>query len=109
MKARRDVLKGKRAATSGGLTSADLMVNKRGRIVSKKRAEAGRSLYAKYLHKWTNAVMKAREQLGLTGFVPIGGRTQDGQQLHKRAARLYESSKESDAVGELGDSAQGSA
>lgn len=44
---RREVYEGRRHATEGGLTKADLMVNKRGRIVSKAAHEQGKKMYNK--------------------------------------------------------------
>jgi len=40
-------LRGTRAKTVGGLKKNDLMVSKRGKIVSKKMSKNGKSLYKK--------------------------------------------------------------
>jgi len=63
------VFRGKREKTSGGLTKADLVKNKNGKIVSKASA-MGKKRFAG-LKKWTEAVSKARKALGLKGFVAI--------------------------------------
>lgn len=45
---KRAVWENRKTKTRGGLTRDDLMMNKRGRIVSKRKHEAGKKLYAKY-------------------------------------------------------------
>merc|ERR1719231_1977745 len=78
------VFRGSKAKTSGGLTGADLIKNKRGRIVSKKA-----SLRAKknnFVKGWTTAVQKARKALGLKGFVAI----KKGSPLYNKAKEFYQ-------------------
>merc|ERR1719252_304690 len=80
-RARAVVFHGTKEKTYTGLTKADLIKNKRGRIVSKKA-----SLRAKkngFLKGWTTAVQKARKALGLKGFVAI-----------KKGSPLYNKAKE---------------
>ena len=57
--------------TSGGLKKSSLMKSKSGKIVSSKKSAFGKKIYAKYLSKWTAAVVKARKALGVKGFVPV--------------------------------------
>merc|ERR1712193_298290 len=64
------VFSGARVKTSGGLTKADLIRNKNGKIVSKKQQAAGKKAYNN-IKAWATAVSKARKSLGLKGFVPI--------------------------------------
>merc|ERR1719327_726801 len=64
------VFKGTKAKTVGGLTKADLIMNKNGKIVSKKQQAAGKKAYNN-IKAWTTSVMKARKALGLKGFVPV--------------------------------------
>ena len=45
---KRAVWEGRKTKTRGGLERADLMQNKNGKIVSKRKHEAGKKLYAKY-------------------------------------------------------------
>lgn len=45
---KRQVWEGKKTKTRGGLTRDDLMKNKQGKIVSKKKHAQGKKLYAKY-------------------------------------------------------------
>ena len=42
-----------------------------------------------YLKNWNVAVMKARRTLGVKGFCAIGGKTQKGQELLKKARSFY--------------------
>merc|ERR1712036_209321 len=78
------VFRGSKAKTVGGLTSTDLIKNKRGRIVSKKA-----SLRAKknnFIKGWVTAVQKARKALGLKGFVAI----KKGSALYNKAKEFYQ-------------------
>merc|ERR1719361_2013727 len=84
------VFKVSKASTSGGLKKSDLMRNKSGRVVSKKRSAAGKKLFAKNgLGKWLKAVAAARKSLGIKGMQPVGGKTAKGQALLKKARSLY--------------------
>ena len=74
------VWKGELKKTSGGLTKGDLIKNKRGKIVSKKRSAFGKK------SAWIAAVTKARKALGLKGFVAI----KKGSALYKKAKELYQ-------------------
>ena len=76
--------KGPKTKTSGGLTKADLMKNKNGRIVSKKASAAGKKRY-KNISGWTAAVAKARKALGCKGFVAI----KKGSALYNKARGFY--------------------
>merc|ERR1712166_1177365 len=76
------VLKGARAHTVGGLKATDLMRNKRGKIVSKKRhASSAKS-------PWMAACKAARKALGVKGFCVIGGKTPEGKALYAKAKSL---------------------
>merc|ERR1711907_866916 len=82
-RARAVVFHGTKEKTYTGLTKADLIKNKRGKIVSKKA-----SLRAKknnFIKGWTTAVQKARKALGLKGFVAI----KKGSALYKKAKEFY--------------------
>jgi len=93
MKVRREVMKGLREKTSGGLTKDDLMVNKHGKIVSKKRHERGVKLFTQHLAGWIEAVKSARSKLSILGFRPIGGRTKEGKELYTEAKQIYTESR----------------
>merc|ERR1712072_674894 len=66
----RKVWNGTADRTGGGLLKKDLMVNKRGKVVSRKSAAHGKKRFkSSGLGKWVAAMQKARAELGLTGFV----------------------------------------
>merc|ERR1712193_219290 len=71
------VLRGSKAKTVGGMTAKDLLKNKYGKVVSKKR-----SAFAKK-SPWIQAVTKARKALKITGFAAI-----------KKGTPLYAKAKE---------------
>ncbi|CAK0817990.1 unnamed protein product [Prorocentrum cordatum] len=89
MAMRRRVYLGKLEKTSGGLTRDDLIMNKRGQVVSKKRNKAGLEAYKKYLKAWVDAVQAARASLNVTGFQAVGGQTEAGQRLLEKARAVY--------------------
>ena len=65
------VFNGSRVRTVGGLTKADLVMNKRGKVVSKKKSKRCMKNFASTrMGAWVAACTKAREELSLTGFVP---------------------------------------
>merc|ERR1739848_286550 len=63
----RKVWNGTSKFTKGGLTKADLMLNKTGKVVAKKAFKSGQRLL-KASGGWTAACMQARKELGITGF-----------------------------------------
>merc|ERR1712224_256804 len=71
--------------TKGGLTKDDLMRNARGKIVSKKAHAAGQKMKKS---GWAAAVMKARKELGITGFCVIN-RGAQGIALYNKAKSLH--------------------
>merc|ERR1712150_431812 len=74
--ARSVVFSGRKEKTASGLKKSDLVKNKAGKVVSKKISAQAKKLYAKNgLKKWADACQKARKQLGLKGFVPVGGQS----------------------------------
>jgi len=85
------VFAGKAKKTLGGLQKKDLVRNKQGKIVSKKRSEQAKALYRKHkLDRYFKCVLAAKKALGQSKkFVPIGGKTAKGQQLHKKIQELY--------------------
>merc|ERR1712179_241009 len=80
---RLQVFRGKKERTSGGLTKKDLMKNKRGKIISKK---AYKALMNSGIGKWSKAVVKARKNLGITGFQAV----KKGTKLYKMARQIYD-------------------
>merc|ERR1712118_171472 len=70
---------GKLSKTVSGLTKSDLVKNKHGRGVSKKRSLRGSK------NKWIDAVMKARKALGTKGFAKV----KKGTPLYTKAKSLF--------------------
>merc|ERR1719412_1506459 len=69
-----------------GQTKADLMKNKRGKVVSKKANAKGKRVYKRNgLAKWTSAMMQARKKLGLKGFVAC----KKGTKFYNETMKLY--------------------
>ena len=78
------VFRGTKTSTVGGLTKANLMRNKNGKIVSKKASANGKKAYAR-IKGWTAAVTKARKFLNVKGFVAV----KKGTPLYKKAKEFY--------------------
>merc|ERR1719272_979913 len=78
------VFSGSKEKTYTGLKKSDLMKSKTGKVVSKKQHAAGKKAY-KNIKGWTDAVQKARKELGVKGFVPI----KKGSALYKKAKEFY--------------------
>merc|ERR1712098_161769 len=77
--ARSRVFSGKLNKSKGGLTKSALTKNKHGKIVSRKAsARAGKN-------KWIAAVMRARKELKLKGFVAC----KKGSAYYKLARKYY--------------------
>jgi len=90
--ARQAVLDGSRASTAGGLKKEHLIKSPHtGVITSKKLALQMMVRYrGSKLERWNASVIRARIVLGYEGrFVPVGGRTVDGQRLLERARHFY--------------------
>merc|ERR1719214_568573 len=60
------------------------MKSKTGKVVTKKSHAAGKKAY-KNIKGWTEAVQKARKELGVKGFVAI----KKGSALYKKAKEFY--------------------
>eukprot|EP00416_Gambierdiscus_australes_P034074 CAMPEP_0171102308 /NCGR_PEP_ID=MMETSP0766_2-20121228/57444_1 /TAXON_ID=439317 /ORGANISM="Gambierdiscus australes, Strain CAWD 149" /LENGTH=393 /DNA_ID=CAMNT_0011562559 /DNA_START=75 /DNA_END=1256 /DNA_ORIENTATION=+ len=78
------VMKGEKVKTRGGLKKEDLVINKRGKVVSKKRSERGNSIYDR-VKPWIEACNKARAELGITGWVNV----KKGSELYNKAKEIY--------------------
>merc|ERR1711881_203912 len=83
----RKVWNGTSVYTKGGLTKADLMLNNKGKVVSKKLFAKGQKLQKKS-SGWMKAIMQARKELGITGFCTVN-RGAQGVALYKRAKQIY--------------------
>ncbi|MFC4290734.1 hypothetical protein ACFOYZ_29805 [Neobacillus cucumis] len=83
------VFSGRKEKTGSGLTKEKLMRNKAGKVVSKKRSAHAKQQWVKNgLKAWADAVKKARKELGITGFVAIGGKSAAGKALYAKAKSL---------------------
>merc|ERR1719197_821617 len=78
------VFRGGKEKTASGLKKSDIMKSKTGKLVSKKSHAAGKKAY-KNIKGWTDAVQKARKELGVKGFIPI----KKGSAIYKKAKEFY--------------------
>merc|ERR1740123_2459275 len=76
------VFMGKKEKTTGGLRAGDLIRNKQGRVVSKKKSAQGKN------QSWFKALAAARKALGITGFVVIN-RGPEGLALYAKAKYIH--------------------
>merc|ERR1719159_2364495 len=83
-RAKAAVFLGGKEKTYTGLKKSDLMKSKTGKIITKKRHAAGKKAY-KNIKGWTEAVQKARKELGVKGFVAV----KKGSALYKKAKEFY--------------------
>ena len=92
-KARVRVLHGKQKRTKGGLTSSNLWYSHNtGKVVSMYQSWISRNRYAgSKLAAWNRCVSEARHILGIEKgrFVPVKGKTEEGQQLWATAKALF--------------------
>merc|ERR1712159_232377 len=84
-RAKASVFLGGKEKTYTGLKKSDLMKSKTGKVVTKKQHAAGKKAY-KHIKGWTDAVQKARKELGVKGFVPV----KKGSALYKKAKEFFE-------------------
>merc|ERR1712228_794500 len=88
-RARYLVLSGKKVKTAGGMTKDKLTKNKTGRIVSKAAsAKAKKAFASSALKRWADAAKKARKELKITGFCPVGGKTAQGKALYAKVKSI---------------------
>merc|ERR1712050_304338 len=88
-RAKSSVFRGTKEKTSGGLTKASLTKSKSGKIVSKASSVAAKKKFAtSALKKWVDAVKKARKELGIKKFCPVGGKTAQGKALYAKAKSI---------------------
>merc|ERR1719277_2354958 len=85
-RAKSSVFSGRKEKTKGGLTKGGLVKNKEGKVVSRKMSANAKKAYASSAIKsWAEACKAARKALGITGFVPVGGKTAAGKALYAKA------------------------
>ena len=86
-----EVYHGTAQYTKGGLTKKEikLVKDKYGneRYKSKKQQAAGKKKNS-FREKWAKAMKKARKDLCLDGFVPVGGTSKEGKALLKRIREI---------------------
>merc|ERR1739846_58414 len=88
-RARLSVFSGRKEKTASGLTKAQLVKSKSGKIVSKKASAAGKKAY-KNIQAWTKAVQQAKKALGVKGFCIVGGKTAEGKALYAKAKAIQQ-------------------
>ena len=59
----------------------------KGKVVSKKASTTGKRAY-KHIQAWTQAVKAARKEFKVTGFVAVGGKTQEGKAIYVKAKAI---------------------
>jgi hypothetical protein len=86
-----EVAHGNAKYTKGGLTKKDIVIIDDGygnyRYKSKHQQKAGKKKTG-FRAKWAKAMKKARKELELEGFVPVGGKTKDGKALLRRIRQI---------------------
>jgi len=80
------VFKGKFERTKSGLKKEHLTKSKSGKVVSARKHAQGKSAYHR-IQGWVRAMMKARTELGLVGFVAV----KKGSPLYARTKEIYSS------------------
>merc|ERR1719330_942606 len=96
-RARSMVFKGSREKTSGGLRRDDLVLNRCGKVVSKKASAHGKRSF-RHIESWLDSCMEARRALHLTGFVPINGKSLQGKALYVKAKTLWKARQDGAAA-----------
>merc|ERR1712241_636102 len=87
--ARAVVFRGGKEKTSSGMTKDKLIKNKSGKVVSKAASARSKKAWATNpLKKWIEACKQARKQLGVAGFVAVGGKTAQGKALYAKAKSI---------------------
>eukprot|EP00416_Gambierdiscus_australes_P039095 CAMPEP_0171103940 /NCGR_PEP_ID=MMETSP0766_2-20121228/59706_1 /TAXON_ID=439317 /ORGANISM="Gambierdiscus australes, Strain CAWD 149" /LENGTH=130 /DNA_ID=CAMNT_0011564461 /DNA_START=35 /DNA_END=427 /DNA_ORIENTATION=+ len=87
-RARSIVFKGRKEKTYTGLTKAQLMKNRTGKLVTKKMHALGKRCYAR-ISNWTKACQQAKKEMGIEGFCLVGGSSQAGKTLYAKAKAIY--------------------
>ena len=86
-----EVYHGNAECTRGLLYKKDIIMIDDGygnyRYKSRKQQKSGRKR-GSFRDKWAKAMKKARKELDLEGFVPVGGKTKEGKALLKRIRQL---------------------
>mmetsp|Transcript_118957 Transcript_118957/g.308782 ORF Transcript_118957/g.308782 Transcript_118957/m.308782 type:complete len:217 (+) Transcript_118957:67-717(+) len=83
------VFLGRKTSTRGRREKKDFIKNKYGRIVSKKVSANSKRNHANSAKPWVDSIKQARKELGLTGFVLLGGKTAAGKALLAKVRAIY--------------------
>eukprot|EP00927_Polykrikos_kofoidii_P061976 TRINITY_DN56798_c0_g1_i1.p1 TRINITY_DN56798_c0_g1~~TRINITY_DN56798_c0_g1_i1.p1 ORF type:complete len:241 (-),score=40.96 TRINITY_DN56798_c0_g1_i1:42-764(-) len=86
--AKKQVMFGYKVQTVGRLKKDQLMLNKRRRIVSVKASAAAKKRSGSMMKTWGEAVLRARKELRIVGWCPVGGVSDIGKALHIRAMEI---------------------
>ena len=87
-RAKAAVFLGRKEKTASGHSRSDLMKTKHGRIVTKAKHAQGKKAYA-YISAWTDALQKARKELGIKGFCAVNGKTAQGKALYAKTKAIF--------------------
>ena len=87
-RAKAAVFLGRKEKTASGHSRSDLMKTKHGRIVTKAKHAQGKKAYA-YISAWTEALQKARKELGIKGFCAVNGKTAQGKALYAKTKAIF--------------------
>merc|ERR1719270_11340 len=87
------VFAGTRDKTTSGLKKEDMMQNKTGKIVSRKKSLLAKSRFGSSVKPWLECTQKARKDLKIVGMCPIGGKTELGQRFYQRTRFYYDAMK----------------
>merc|ERR1712178_116870 len=79
--------KAMKKAMKSKVAKGKLMMNRRGKVVSKAASAAARKRCS-HLLAWGKAVAAARKQLDIKGFVAVGGKSAAGKALYAKAKSL---------------------
>jgi len=79
------VFSGAKEKTPGGLKKTDIMLNKRGKVVSKRKSARGKVSY-RNISAWHKAFMQARKVLGIDGFQPV----KKGTEFYIKTREFYD-------------------
>ena len=85
--AKRLVFNGKKEKTVSGLTKDDIVRNKAGKLVSRKKSALGKKFDR--VKGWRESFMKARAVMGVRGFVAMNGQTAQGKALYAKTRSFY--------------------
>lgn len=83
---------GKKDRTSGGLRKPDLIFNKRGRVVSKRRSKFAKNNFVnRNLDLWKDSIMETRVESGIQGFMKLKkGACSDESSNYNKVYALYQ-------------------